>query len=146
MGSKNRETVRYPKKMRNLRIFIAEPDRDLRLGLQMLLDPEPGMRVVGIAVRLEELIRQVEAALPDIVLLEWQLVTAMPEDTIRNLKSVESHPLIIVLHVRSETYQDAKAAGADYFICKDSPPDQLLAYIRKVKQERVTKDTLPKEE
>ena len=126
--------------MRNLRIFIAEPDRDLRLGLQMLLDPEPGMRVVGIAVRLEELIRQVEAVLPDIVLLEWQLVTAMPEDTIRKLKSVESHPLIIVLHVRPETHKSAIAAGADDFFSKDSPPDQLLESLRKLKQEKTTRN------
>ena len=131
--------------MRNLSIFIAEPDRDLRLALQMLLDPEPGMSVVGIAVRSERMMKQVESVQPDIVLIDWQFVMAKPEGSIRSLKSVESRPQIIVLHVRSETYQDAKAAGADYFICKDSPPDQLLAYIRKVKQERVTKDTLPKD-
>lgn len=125
--------------MRNLRIFIAETDRDLRLGLQMLLDPEPGIRVVGIAVRLEGLIRQVEVVQPDIVLLDWQLVTAMPEDTIRDLKSVESQPQIIVLHVRPETHQSAKAAGADHFFGKDNPPDQLLACLRKLKQEETTR-------
>lgn len=131
--------------MRNLRIFIAEPDRDLRLGLQMLLDPEPGLQVVGIAVRSEELMKQVEAVQPDIVLLDWQLVTVMPEGTIRDLKSVESRTQIIVLHVRSETYLDANAAGADYFFCKDNPPDQLLALLRKLKQEKTTRNlTEPK--
>ena len=128
--------------MRKLRIFIAEPDRDLRLGLQMLLDPEPGMRVIGIAVRPAGLMQQVKAVKPDIVLLDWQIVLAMTDGTISKLKSVDSRPQIIVLHVRSETYKDAEAAGADYFFCKDSPPDQLLAYIRNVKQETVTKDTL----
>ena len=93
MGSKNRETVRYPKKMRNLRIFIAEPDRDLRLGLQMLLDPEPGMRVVGIAVRPEGLVKQVKAVQPDIVLFDGRrrpaaLVSAYqdrPGEAVRDL-------------------------------------------------------------
>ena len=126
--------------MRNLRIFIAEPDRDLRLGLQMFLDPEPGMHVIGIAIRAEGLVKQVEAVQPDIVLLDWQLVTAMPESTIRDLKSVEARPQVIVLHVRSETYVDAKAAGADHFFCKDSPPDQLLAYLRKLKQDKTPRN------
>ena len=112
----------------------------------MLLDSEPGMQTIGIAVRSEGLMRQVDAVQPDIVLLDWQLVAAMPESTIRNLKSVESRPQIIVLHVRSETDAYAKAAGADYFYCKDSPPDQLLAHIQELKQERITKDALQKDE
>jgi hypothetical protein len=39
--------------MRALRIFIADADQDVRVSLQMLLDREPGMRVVGISVRSE---------------------------------------------------------------------------------------------
>ena len=125
--------------MRNLRIFIAEPDRDIRIGLEMLLDRESGMRVVGIAVRPEGLVRQVGALQPDIVLLDWQLIASAPESYIKNLNSLESRPHIIVLHVRPETYEDAKAAGADYFFSKDSPPDQLLKCLRKLKQEGVPK-------
>ncbi len=124
--------------MRNLRIFIAEPDRDLRIGLEMLLDPEPGMRVVGIAVRPEGLMRQVGAAHSDLVLLDWQLVESAPEDSIKNLKSVESPPHVIVLDVRPETLVRAKAAGADHFFSKDSPPDQLLMCIRKLKHEKMS--------
>lgn len=125
--------------MRNLRIFIAEPDRDLRLALQMLLDPEPGMSVVGIAVRSERMMKQVESVQPDIVLIDWQFVMAKPEGSIRSLKSVESRPQIIVLHVQPETGVDAKAAGADYFFCKDSPPNQLLACLQELKQEKITR-------
>jgi DNA-binding NarL/FixJ family response regulator len=76
---------------------------------------------------------------PDIVLLDWQLVASAPEDHIKNLNSVESRPDIIVLHVRPETIESAKAAGADYFFSKDSPPDQLLMCLRKLKQDRITK-------
>ena len=102
--------------------------------------------ILCLRVKPEGLVKQVEAVQPDIVLLDWQLVTAMPEGTIRNLKSVEARPQVIVLHVRSETYVDAKAAGADYFFCKDSPPDQLLACLRELKQERVIKDPLQKDD
>ena len=125
--------------MRNLGIFIAESDRDTRVSLQMLLDREPGMQVVGVAVRSEGLVRQVSAVQPDILLLDWQLVTSTPEAYIRNLKSVESQPAIIVLHVRPEIREGAEAAGADYFFSKDSPPDRLLMCLQKLKQEKVAK-------
>ncbi len=123
--------------MRQLRIFVADPDRDTRLGLQMLLEHEPGMQVVGIAIRSEGLMGQVGAAQPDIVLLDWQLVASAPVDFIRNLHSIESQPFIIVLHIQPETQRKAAATGADAFFCKDGPPDQLLISLHNLKRERL---------
>ena len=122
--------------MRKMRIFIADPDRDVRVGLQMLLDREPGMHVVGIAVRSSGLVGQVGAAQPDIVLLDWQLIAPAPIEYIRNLRSIESHPNIVVMHIQPETRGAAEAAGADHFVSKDVPPDQLCRILQKVRQER----------
>ena len=124
--------------MRNSGIFIAESDRDTRVSLQMLLDRQPGLQVVGVAVRSAGLVKQVKAVKPDILLMDWELVTSAPEAYLRKLKSVESQPAIIVFHVRPEIREGARAAGADCFICKDSPPDQLLACLQKLKQEKTT--------
>jgi len=123
--------------MSQLRIFLGDPDRDGRLGLQMLLEHEPGMRIVGISVRSEGLVGQVGAAQPDVVLLDSQLIASAPADYIKNLHLIESQPQIIVLDVRPETRYEAEAAGADGFVSKDSPPDQLLTILRKLKQERI---------
>ena len=102
----------------------------------MLLEHEPGMRVVGIAVSSEGLVGQVGAAQPDVLLLDWQLVSSAPTEYIRNLHSIETQPDIIVLDVRPEIRYEAETAGADGFVSKDSPPDQLLTILRKLKQER----------
>ncbi len=123
--------------MRQLRIFVADPDRDTRLGLQMLLEHEPGMRVVGIAVRSEGLVGQVGAAQPDVLLLDWQLVASAPSEYIKNLRSIESHPHILVCHIRSETRSEAEASGADYFFSKDAPPDQLLIILQKLRRKMI---------
>jgi DNA-binding NarL/FixJ family response regulator len=122
--------------MRVLRIFIADADQDVRVSLQMLLDREPGMRVVGIAIRSNGLVGQVGAAQPDVLLLDWQLVSSAPTEYIKNLHSIETQPHIFVLHVDPETRGEAETAGADGFVSKDNPPDQLLTILRKLKQER----------
>ena len=122
--------------MRALRIFIADADQDVRVSLQMLLDREPGMRVVGIAVRSNGLVGQVGAAQPDVLLLDWQLVSSAPTEYIKNLHSIETQPHIVVLHVDPETRGEAETAGADGFVSKDSPPDQLLLILQKLKQAR----------
>jgi len=122
--------------MTDMRVFIAEPDRDVRIGLEMYLDREPGMRVVGIAIRSNGLVGQVGAAQPDVLLLDWQLVSSAPAEYIKNLHSIETHPHIVVLHVQPETRGEAETAGADGFVSKDSPPDQLLTILLELKQER----------
>jgi len=122
--------------MRVLRIFIADADQDVRVSLQMLLDHEAGMRVVGIAVRSNGLVGQVGAAQPDVLLLDWQLVSSAPAEYIKNLHSIETHPHIVVLHVQPETRGKAETAGADGFISKDGPPNQLITILRKLKQEK----------
>ena len=126
--------------MKQLRIFIADPDRDTRLGLQMLLEHEPGMRVVGIAVRSEGLVGQVGAAQPDVMLLDWQLVASAPSEYIKHMRSIESHPHILVCHIRSETRSEAEAAGADYFFSKDVPPDQLLMMLHQLRRKRIQEE------
>ena len=106
--------------MKNIRVFIAEADQDVRVGLQMLLNRQPGLQVVGIATRSDGLVGQVGAAQPDVVLLDWGLVASNPKDFIRNLHSLSSQPSIIVLHIQPETRDAALAAGADDFSSKES--------------------------
>ena len=118
-------------------IFVADPSRETRFGLQLLFDHEQGMRVVGISVRSQELVGQVGAVQPDVLILDWQLVASAPLEFIRNLHSVESHPYIIVTHIHPGTRRKAAAAGADAFFCKDGPADPLLMILQKLRRKRI---------
>ena len=117
--------------MSQLKIFLADANRDSRLGMQMLLDHQTGMRIVGVSVGSEGLVIQAGAAQPDVVLLDWQIIASAPAEYIKNLHLIESRPQIIVLHIRPEVRAEAEDAGADVFICKDTPPDELLLVLRK---------------
>ena len=128
--------------MSQLRIFLGDPDRDGRLGLQMLLEHEPGMRIVGISVRSEGLVGQVGAAQPDVLLLDWQLIASASREYIKNLHSIETQPDIIVLDVRPEIRHEAEEAGADGFVSKDSPPDQLLMILHELRKEKIDEQLL----
>ena len=116
-----------------MRIFIAEENRDVRVGLQLLFGQQPGFQVVGIATESDRLVGQVGATQPDVVLLDWDLVASNPFNFIKNLHSLASHPTIIVLDIQPETREAAFAAGADEFSSKDQSPEQLRMILRNIK-------------
>jgi DNA-binding NarL/FixJ family response regulator len=116
-----------------MRVFIADADQDLRVGLQILLHQEPGMPVVGIAVRANGLLAQVAASQPDVVLLDWHLPGRLATDVLADLKTLERRPEIIVLSVQPEAESAARAAGADAFVSKTAPPDRLVAILRNMR-------------
>lgn len=122
-----------------LRVFIAEENQDVREGLQLLINRQPELQVVGIATRSDGLVGQVGAAQPDVVLLDWNLIASKPNDFIRNLHSLSSQPSIIALHIQPETGDAALAAGADYFCGKDQPSEQLYMILVDLKKEKIGK-------
>jgi len=120
-----------------VRIFLADADRDERLALLFLLDHEPGMEVVGIAIRSEGLAAQVRACRPDVLLLDWNLVTQPAADCLSDIHSLDPQLKIVVLHVHPEVRQEVESAGADVFISKDTPPDELLMVLRKMRKDEL---------
>ncbi len=56
-----------------MQILLADNQPKVRFGLRVLLERQPGLKVVGEAADAEELLAQMEAACPDLVLLGWGL-------------------------------------------------------------------------
>jgi DNA-binding NarL/FixJ family response regulator len=116
-------------------IFLAEADQDLRVGLQMLLQQEAGIHVIGMAVQAEGLVAQLEASQADVLILDWHLPGASIQELLSDISGLKSPPKIIVLSVRPEEKELALSAGADGFISKAAPPDDLIEIIRSLKEE-----------
>lgn len=120
-----------------MHIFLAETDQHLRLAIQMLLNQEAGMEVVGVAVQAEGLLVQVEASKAEALMIDWQLRGASMPDLLFALRGLPNPPIIIVLSVDPGMKDAALAAGADVFISKNAPPDELLEIIQSFKKSSV---------
>jgi DNA-binding NarL/FixJ family response regulator len=115
------------------RILIAEHQAVVRSALRGFLQGQPGLIVVGEAADSQELLAGLEAACPDLVLLDWDL----PGESAAALISFprQANCLmtpIIVLGVRPESAPAAMDAGADAFVYKGDGPNELLTVIRSV--------------
>ena len=118
-----------------MRIFLAEGNSDIRLGLELALNNEPGMIVTGIAVRAKGLIEQIGATRPDVLLLSWHLPRVEGTDILARLKDLTMQPQVVVMSSRPELEAVAMAAGATAFVSTDRSSENLLAVLRKMRSE-----------
>jgi DNA-binding NarL/FixJ family response regulator len=112
-----------------MRVLIADNQPKVRLGLRTVLEQEQGMSIVGEASEAKLLLAQVEATCPDLVLLSWELPGLAVADPLSTLRRVCPDLCVIVLSGQPEAESAALAAGADAFVNKTDPPEQLLAVI-----------------
>jgi DNA-binding NarL/FixJ family response regulator len=117
---------------KEMRIFIADSDQETRLGLHMRLNLEPGMLIVGLAVRAESLLAQLAGSEADALILDWQLPGLPITDVIAQIKAADHAPQIVVLANQSEAKRAAIAAGADVFFAKTWPIDRLLSILERL--------------
>ena len=92
------------------------------------------MVVVGFSDRPEGLSVLVGASQPDVVVLDDELTNHATAGTIGALRALESPPKIIVLALNTQMEETILAAGADGFICKNAPPDDLLPILSRIQR------------
>jgi DNA-binding NarL/FixJ family response regulator len=116
-----------------MRILIADAQPKVRFALRVLLERQPELEVVGEAVDAESLLDLLEILWPDMVLLGWELPGREMECLMPSLRAGYPDLIVIALSGRLEAHGAAKAAGADAFVSKSNPPDQLLEAIAECK-------------
>jgi DNA-binding NarL/FixJ family response regulator len=89
--------------------------------------------VVGEAADNGELMTQVEAGRPDLVLLDEDLPGGPMSETISALRRLGFPLAVIAISGRLESEQAALAAGADAFVSKGDPPKRLLIAIESIR-------------
>ena len=112
-----------------MRILLADDQPKVRLGLKLLLEQEWRASVVGEAAEAESLLALAEVTQPDLVLLEWSLQDSAESVYLTALRQACPRAAVIVLSAQPGAEQVALAAGADAFVSKADPPEQLLAAI-----------------
>ncbi|MGD9099116.1 MAG: response regulator transcription factor [Anaerolineae bacterium] len=119
-----------------MRILIADGQSKVRFALQVLLERQPGLEVVGEAVYAQDLLAQAEATQPELVLLSWELSCLAQVGSLSALRQACPDLRVIALSGRPEARQAALDAGADAFVSKIDPPERLLAAIGACEREQ----------
>lgn len=112
-----------------MRVLLADDQPEIRSALRLLLEQADGTAVVGEVDKAHDLIAQLEAAQPDVLLLDWELPDLHPGEAFTAMRSCCPGLFVIALSSRPERSQQAFAAGVDAFVCKCDAPEVLLAAV-----------------
>jgi DNA-binding NarL/FixJ family response regulator len=115
-------------------VLLADAQPKVRSALQLLLKYQPGIRVVGEVSDAENLLIQILSAHPDLILVDWGLPGLAAIGSLPALRKDNPNLKVIVMSGRPEECQQALAAGADAFISKMDPPEQLLTALLAMKE------------
>lgn len=103
-----------------MNVFIVEDSETMRESLQSMLSDLHDVRIIGYAADEVGAIEHINALIPDVVILDLNLLSGSGIDVLKNAK--KHHPAIKVMvltNCNGEFYQDAcKRANADYFFDK----------------------------
>jgi two-component system, NarL family, nitrate/nitrite response regulator NarL len=114
-----------------MRVVIADDHTFYREGLARLLR-KFGVDVVGEAADGEAAVRLVEETSPDVVLLDLRMPSVSGLDAVRMLTEHSAATRVLVLSVSADESDvtEAIAAGANGYVLKDEPVEEVIAGIR----------------
>jgi DNA-binding NarL/FixJ family response regulator len=115
-----------------IRVLIADDQPISREGIQRILEREDDMAIVGVVQTAPEVLPQVRAKTPDVVLLDlmWYHDDQAMDHVIRQLRREYPEICIICLTVYDSLIHGARTAGAEWVTTKDMGKDELLRFIR----------------
>jgi DNA-binding NarL/FixJ family response regulator len=121
------------------RILIADDHALFRQGLHMILSGQPDLEILGEAGDGLELLRQLRALNPQIVLLDISMPHLRGLEAIPEIRSQSPAVKIVILtmHKNEEFLFEAIAAGADGYVLKDDAEKDLLQAIKTVAQGKI---------
>ncbi len=118
-----------------IRIVVVDDHAVLRSGLRLLIDNEADMEVVAEASDGASAFSQIEAARPDVVLMDITLPDMAGTEVIRHFKQDEQcrcQFLVLTMHCEESWLRPALDAGAAGYVVKSVADDELLVAIRAV--------------
>jgi DNA-binding NarL/FixJ family response regulator len=119
---------------RDITILIADDEPLVRSGLRLILDSEPGLRVLGEAADGAQAVSMARSLRPDVICMDVR----MPDlDGIRATELVlrldrPPRVLVVTTFASDDYVLDAMRAGAAGFLLKRATADELVHAVRTV--------------
>ncbi|WP_052442119.1 response regulator [Mesobacillus selenatarsenatis] len=126
-----------------IRILLADDHNLVRSGLKILLSQVENFKIVGEAENGKELLELVKKTNPDIILLDINMPYMDGFETIPAIKAIKSTIKIVMLTMYSDQDSLVRAMelGANGYILKKAPEEELISGIKNVMEDGSYVDT-----
>jgi DNA-binding NarL/FixJ family response regulator len=133
-GQQAADEVRVPSPADPIRVLIVDDHALFRRGLQMVLEQEPDIEVVGEAADGTEAVTMAVDAAPDIVLMDVRMPRRGGIDATSAIKQSVPSAKIVMLTISDDEADlyDAIKAGAMGYLLKEISIDEVATAIRAV--------------
>jgi DNA-binding NarL/FixJ family response regulator len=115
-----------------MNVILAHCQAKEHKALRWLLEQDPELNLVAETDETDSLLAQAQAMQPGLVLLDWELPGLEATDMLQALHCLGSPLKVVAFSDRAEAHQEAMAAGADAFVSKEEPVEELLKTVRAV--------------
>jgi two-component system NarL family response regulator len=117
-----------------LRVMVADDHALFRRGLQMVLEAEPDIDLVGEASDGVEAVEKSQELMPDVILMDVRMPKRSGIEAASQIKDLLPHVKILMLTISDEEADlyDAIKAGASGYLLKEIPIEEVADAIRSV--------------
>lgn len=122
------------------RILIVDDHALVRLGLALIIDHQPDMRVVAQAEGITDTLKQLGAHRCDIALIDISLRDGNNGlELIKHIRAFDASIKVLVISMHDEMVfaERSLKAGASGYINKEEPPDRVIEAIRAVREGQI---------
>ena len=115
-------------------VLIVDDHPIVRQGLSQLINAEHDLMVCGDAATVDEAMKSLDSADPDVVIIDLSLADSDGLELIKQIRNKTRQLPVLVLSMHDENMYAERllSAGANGYIMKQAAADQLLTALRRV--------------
>src|SRR5690348_9006678 len=120
--------------LKMIRVMLVDDHTVLRDGLKNIFELEGDIEVVGEAETGAEVMSQLREASPEVILMDINLPDISGVELTETVKAMnpDCKVLVLTMYSHDEYFMSAIRAGADGYLLKDVPSQEVVEAIRTV--------------
>jgi two-component system, NarL family, response regulator NreC len=120
--------------MSKIRVLLTDDHMLFRQGIRTLLEAEPDIEVVGEAADAAQAVAMARQVRPDVVLMDIGMNGMSSFEATRQIRKErpETRVVFLSMYDDDEYLAECMEMGADGYLLKESPADQLITAVREV--------------